>query len=512
MNCATGDVLDNEQAQAKRKEDVLDSLSRIARNFRSRMGEARSTVIQHDTPLVDATTSSLEALKAYDAALKIHFSRGARSALPLFRRAAEIDPEFAMAHAWLGRAYANLDQSVLAEESIQRAWQLRDRVNDRERYSITTRYHALVTGNLEEARQSCEAWAQAYPRDPQPYIGLSVYYKGIGQYDKAAAEARRAIEIAPDFGVGYYDLAVNQAYLDRLPEAGDVLRSAIGRGLGIDEFSMLEYDVAFLKGDVSEMQQVLTRVRGGPGAENWISNKQASVLAYAGRLQRARGMSRLAVDQALEALQRERAGQWEAGAALREAFFGYRSEARRRAMAALQFSKNRQVEYGAAFALALSGDSTSSAALANDLEKRFPDDLIVRFEYVPVIRAQVARNHGDVSKAFEILQASVPYELGVTRANFGALYPIYVRGEAYLAAHNGAEAAAEFQKILAHRGIVVSDPVGAVARLQLARALVLSGDKVKAKIAYGDFIMLWKDADPDIPILTEAQAEYASLR
>ncbi len=511
MNCGTGDILDDEQVKTQRKEDVLNGLSQIAHNFRSRAGESLASLKRHDIPLAEATTPSLEALKAYSAALKVHYSSGARTALPLFKRVVEIDPEFAMAHAYLGRMYANLDESDLAAESIQRAWQLRDRVSDRENFAISTRYQALVTGNREETRQTCEAWSRTYPRDPQPHIGLGIYHKATGQYERAAAEARKAIEADPDFGIGYYELAVDHVYLDRLGEAEDVLRRAAARGLKIDEFVMLEYDIAFLRGDPAGMARAATRARERPGGDNWISNKEAFALAYAGRLQQARSTSRLAVDQARQALQPERAGPWMAGSALREAFFGNMAEAAKQAMAALELSKDRQVEYSAAFALALAGYSARSRALADDMERRFPEDTSIRFSYLPALRARLALNHGNVSKPLELVQAAVPNELGTPRGIFGALYPVYIRGQAYLAARQGAEAAAEFQKILDHRGIVVSDPIGALAHLQLGRAFVLSGDKAKAKTAYQDFLTLWKDADPDIPILKQAEREYASL-
>ena len=340
--------------------------------------------------------------------------------------------------------------------------------------------------------------------------------KVAGRYEKAAAEARKAIELDPDFAIVYYSLAVNQVYLDRLGEAEDTLRRAAGRGLEIDEFVMLEYDIAFLRGDQTGMEREAARARGRSGAENWISNKEAFALAYSGHLQQARSMSRRAVDQAQQASQRERAALWEAGAAVRDAFFGNASEARKRAMAALELSKNREAEYGAAFALALSGDSSQAQALADDLERRFPLDTSVRFSFLPALCAHLALNHGDASQAFELLQVAVPHELGVPRSSvsgeFGALYPVYVRGEARLAAHQGAEAAAEFQKILDHRGIVVSDPVGVLAHLQLGRAFAMSGDKTRAKTAYQDFLTLWKDADPDLPILQQAKAEYATLQ
>jgi eukaryotic-like serine/threonine-protein kinase len=509
-DCRTGDILDEEQVQAARKQDVLNSLSQIASKFRTRVGESLSTIEKHDTPLAEATTTSLEALEAYSAAWKVHYSRGATAAMPLFKRATEIDPNFAMAHASLGRMYADIDELDLSAESTSRAWQLRDRTSDRERFFITASYEALVTGNLEKARQTCETWAQTYPRDALPRIMLSGYLNKVAaRYGRAAAEAREAIELDPDFAVGYYNLAVNYAYLDRLEEAEKTLQRGAGRGLEIDEFVMLEYDIAFLSDDEEGMKREATRARERSG-ESWISNKEAFALAYSGHLQLARTMSRRAVEQAQQAAQRERAGLWEAGAAVQEAFFGNASEARKKAEAAFKLSKDREVEYGAAVALARANDSSRSETLANDLAKRFPEDTCVTFSYLPTLRAMLALNHGEYSKVGDILHAAVPYELGV-RANFGTLYPVYLRGEAYLALRQGAEAAVEFQKVLSHRGIVVSDPIGALARWQLGRAYAMQGDTAKAKAAYRDFLTLWKDADRDIPILTQAKAEYAKL-
>ena len=255
-NCRTGEVLDEEQAQAVKKEDVLNALSQIASKFRTRVGESMSTIERHGTPLAEATTESLEALEAYSAAWKVHNSRGGAAALPLFRRATEIDPNFAMAHASLGRMYADIDELDLSAESTSRAWQLRDRTSDREKFFITASYEALVTGNLEKARQTCEAWARTYPRDALPHVMLSGYLNKVtAQYERAAAEARKAIELDPDFAVGYYNLAVNYAYVDRLGEAENTLRRAAGRGLEIDEFAMLEYDIAFLSADQPGMER-----------------------------------------------------------------------------------------------------------------------------------------------------------------------------------------------------------------------------------------------------------------
>ena len=511
-NCRTGDVLDDEQAQAVKKEDVLNALTQIASKFRTRVGESMSTIEKYDTPLAEATTPSLEAWEVYSTAWKVHYSSGAMASLPLFKRATEIDSNFAMAHASLGRIYADLDEPDLSAQSTRKAWQLRDRVSDREKFFITAGYDTLVTGNLEEGLQTCEAWARAYPREARPHNLMSgMINKVPGRYDRALAEARKSIELDPDFAVGYYNLAVNNAYLGRLDEADNALKRAAGLGLEIDELIMVAHDIAFLRGDRPGMEREVARARARSGADTWISNQESFALAYSGHLQQARSMSRRAVDQAQQEGQRERAGQWEAGAALREALFGNAAEAGKRATATLDLSRGREEVYGAAFALALSGDSAKAQVLADDLEMRFPEDTTVRFSYLPALRARIALNHGDVAKALTILEVAVPNELGASRALFGALYPVYVRGEAHLAAHQGAAAAIEFQKIIDHRGIVVSDPIGALAHLQLARAHALSGDKTKAKTAYEDFFKLWEGADSNIPILKQARTEYANL-
>jgi eukaryotic-like serine/threonine-protein kinase len=511
-SCRTGEVLDQEQAQAARKEDVLSSLGQIASRFRNRVGESLTTIQEHNTPLAEATTPSLEALEAYSTGWKLHTVSGTMAALPLLKRAVAIDPNFALAQATLAREYANLDESDLSAESATKAWQVRDHASDREKFYVTATYEGLATGNLEAARQNNEAWAHTYPRDPVPHSMLSGYpNKALGRYQPAIVEARKAIELDPDFTIAYYNLGANNVYLGRLDEAENVLRRAAGRGLEIDEFIMLEHDIAFLKGNHAAMEQAVNRARERSGGDTWISNKEAFAFAYAGQLQKARASTQRAVNQASLEQQPERAGLWEAGASLREAFFGQAPQARQRAVAALNHSNNREVQFGAALALAISGDSGRAQVLADDLEKRFPEDTVVRFGYLPVIRARVALNQGNPAKAIELLQTAAPYELGASRLLFGALYPIYMRGEALLAAHEGAEAAIQFQKILDRRGVVGSDPIGALAHLQLGRAFVLAGDKAKAKAAYDDFFTLWKEADSSVPILKRARAEYRML-
>jgi serine/threonine protein kinase/tetratricopeptide (TPR) repeat protein len=515
-NCRTGDVLDEEQAQAARKEDVLNVLGQIASKFRTRVGEPLATVAKQNTPLAEATTPSLEALKAYSMGYEVAFSTGYTAAVPHLKRAIQIDPQFAMAYAVLGNIYSGIGESVLSAESTRKAFELRDHASDREKFYITVNYDRQVTGNLEKAQRTCELWAQTYPRDAHAHGLLSGFVaQGSGKYVKSIEEARKAIGLDPDVTPAYANLASSYFYLGRVREAEAAIQRAFERKLEMPEFSVLRYYILFLEGDMAGMEREAALSQGKPGAEESIAHSQALVLAHSGHLQQATRMSQRAVDLARQVDQRGSAATYEAGAAVWNAFFGNASAASRSAIAALDLSKGRDVEYGAAFALALSGESSRAEALADDLERRFPEDTSVRFSYLPALRGLFALNHHDPSKAIDLLQTAVPYDLAQTGIGFfglfGNLYPAYVRGEAYLAAHQGLQAAAEFQKILDHRGIVLADPAGPLARLELGRAYALSGDKTRAKAAYQDFLTLWKDADPDIPILQQAQSEYAML-
>jgi len=515
-DCRTQKVLAEEQVQAEKKEDVLRALSQIASRFRAKLGESLATVQAHDTPLAEATTSSLEALKAYSAGFRVLYSTGSPDALPLMQHAAEIDDHFAMAHAMVGRLYGDIGESALAAEATRRAYALRARTNDRERFFITASYDLVVTGDLERARQTCILDTQVYPRDANIHGFLAgMIYPLLGQYDKALEESRKVIEANPEIGFGYNLFAANYLSIDRPADAEEVLNQAAAHKLDIPDFLLIRYQVAFLRGDEGAMTRVAAQAHGRPGGEDMIAGMEAFGLAYSGHLRDARDVSRRAVDLARQTSQKERAAAFETGAALREAFFGNLAEARQAATAALALSRGRDAQYGAALALALAGDSVQSENLTNDLERRFPEDTIARFNYVPTLRAQLALNQREPARAIEMLQRNVPYELGVPPSSFlglyGPLYPIYMRGEAYLAEHRGPEAAAEFQKILSHRGIVIADPIGALAHLQLGRAYALSGDTASAKAAYGDFLKLWKDADPGIAILQQAQTEYRQL-
>jgi eukaryotic-like serine/threonine-protein kinase len=515
-SCRTGDVLDEEQAETSKKEDVLDTLSQIATRFRTRVGESLATVKEHETPLAEATTSSLEALKAYSTAMRVAFSTGFVAAVPLLRRAIEIDPKFALAHANLGLIYSAIGENTLSRESTAEAYRLRDRASDPEKFFIEVTYDRDVTGNLEKEQQVGLLWEQTYPRSREAHGLLSGYaYQGLGEYEKSIEEAKVAISLDPDLTPAYVNLAYDYFYLDRPEEAGSTIQRASERKLEMPDLLILQYYIAFLNGDGAGMDRAAAQAKGKPGAEDWMSDSQALVLARSGRLQEASLMSQRAISIAQQAGEQERAATYEAASAVWEAFFGNQSAARQNAMAALRLSRGRDVEFSTAFALAVSGDISQARPLANDLARRFPEDTSVQFSYLPTLRAVFALNENEPQKAIDLLQSAAPHELAATGINFfaffGNLYPAYVRGQAYLALHRETEAAAEFQKILDHKGLVFADPVGAMARLQIGRTYAAAGDKSKAKEAYQELFILWKDGDPDVPMLKRAKAEYAKL-
>jgi serine/threonine protein kinase/tetratricopeptide (TPR) repeat protein len=516
-DCTTGDILADEQAQAARKEEVLRTLGQIATRFRTRVGESLATVERHSPPLEEMTTPSLEALRAYSAGWNaINSGGGWPRRLPLYQRAVAIDPEFAMAHAIVGFGHSAMGESALGRQSLRKAYELRDRTSDVERLYIETLYDRDVTGNLERERRTLETWAESYPRDAMPHGLISgLALTSTGQHELAIAEADKAIALDPDLTPAYVNRAFNQLFLNRPDDALLTVRRATDRNLESGELFLIPYFVAFLKGDDEELRRTATAAGKNAGLEDVFSHLETLALARSGRLQDAGRMSAVTVEIALRSGRRERAGLFEAGRAVWEAFYGNRAAARQRASKALGLGRGRDVDYAAAFALALSGDLPQSRALAEDLAREFPEDTSVQFMYLPTLRALFSLSAHDPAAAIQALQIAARYDLALGRVGFigrfGGLYPIYVRGVAHLAARQFTEAAAEFQRILDHRSIVLVDPMDAMARLQLARALVLSGDILKAKSAYNDLLTLWKDADPEVAMVNGARAEYTNL-
>ena len=509
VNCLTGDTLAEEQERAVGKEQVLAAVDKAAPKLRATLGESLSTVHRFDTPLEQATTPSLEALQAYSLgwAMKVKGVEDAATS-PLFQRAIRLDPNFAMAYASLGTSYSNVGETSLAAENTRKAYELLGKVSEREQFYIESHYYGTVTGDLERARQVYELWAQVYPRDFIPPRALGVNYGQVGQYDKALAESLASLRLRPS-APEYANVASSYLNLGRVQEARATADEAQAKKLDSPNLRLFLYELAFLQNDVAGMAKQVAWAVGKPGLEDVLLAKEANTAAYFGRLKKAREFSRQAVASAERAGEREVAADYEAGAAMREAVLGNAADARDRTIAALKLSTGHDAECAAALAFALAGDAQAQA-LADDLAKRYPEDTLVQFYYLPTIHAQLAFSHGDFSRSITALETAVPYELGSGSVLY--LYPVFVRGRAYLASRQGNEAAAEFQKILDHRGIVLNEPIGALAHLQIGRAYAMQGDTAKARAAYQDFLTLWKDADPDIPVLKQAKAEYAKLQ
>ena len=513
LNCRTGDTLAEVQERGTGKERVLAAMDKAAAKLRGKLGESLGTVQKFDTRIAEATTPSLEALQAYSLGLQALVGKGSSAAAtPFFQRAILLEPNFASAYRALGTCYSNLNETSLAIENLGKAYTLRARVSEREKLSIEAVYYQLAMGDLEKARQTYELWEQTYPRDALPPHSLAIIYKNLGQYDNALAEAKEAIRLDPSSALAYASLVSSYFYLNRLDEARATAGEAIAKKLDSPYLRLNLYLLAFLKNDAAGMAQQVAWSAHEPGVEDMLLAAEADTAAYFGRPGKARELSRRAVASAQHAGKGGTAAAYEADAALREALFDNFTEARERSATALGLSTGRDVEYGVVLALALAGTGARAQAIADDLAKRFAEDTLVQFNYLPTIRGQLALSHHDSLKAIEALEAAA-YEGGTgVVLRFLSFYPVFVRGEAYLAAHRGSEAAAEFQKILDHPGIVVNEPIGTLAHLQIGRAYAMQGDTAKAKAAYQDFLTLWKDADPDIPILKQAKSEYAKLK
>jgi eukaryotic-like serine/threonine-protein kinase len=514
-NCHTGDALAEEQSTADGKEQVLKALGQSAVKLREKLGESLATLAKFDIPVVQATTPSLDALQAFSLGVKAASGSGDyTAAISFLQRAISLDPNFAIAYAALGVNYFNLGESSLAGKNLRKAYELREHVSEREKFAIESRYDDIVTGDMEKARRGYEMWAQTYPRDWEARNDLGTIYPELAQYDRSLAALGEAHRLDPVNAIIYGNLAGAYLHLNRFDEARATAQEALTKGLDSPDLRYCLYQLAFLRGDAAEMTQQVAWAAGKAGMEDALLYGEGDTAAYFGRIRMARELWERAVASAKHADEKEVAASYEASAALREAVFGNAGEVRKRVAEALALSAGRDVQSGAGLALAIAGDSAHAQTLADDLAKRFPEDTMVQFNYLPAIRARLALNRNDASKALDALQAAASYELGISGYNSItlALYPVYMRGEAYLTAHRGGEAAAEFQKIVDHRGIVVNDAIGALAHLQIGRAYAMQGDSAKSKAAYQEFLTLWKDADPDIPILKEAKAEYAKLK
>jgi serine/threonine protein kinase/tetratricopeptide (TPR) repeat protein len=512
VNCGTGDTLAKEQEEASSTEQVVKVLGVVASSLRTKLGESLASVQKFDVP-IEATTPSLEALKTFSMGVTTQVNKGDAEAIPFFRRAIEIDSNFAMAYARLGIAYGNLGQPSLAAENLKKAYALRDRVSEREKFHITADYYQLATGEREKEAQTYQLWVQSYPRDLIPHVNLGNNAATLGQYDKALEETQEALRLEPNNIVASANLTAYLLALNRMSDARAAVDTALARKLDGGYLRLMMYYVAFLHTDLAQMEQQVAWAAGKPEDEDVLFSAQSDTEAYYGHLTKARDFSRRAVDSAIRAESKETAALWQVNAALREAEYGNATEAKQNSAAALKLAPGRDVNVLAALALARVGEAVGAKAMTDELEKNHPSNTVLKLYWLPTLRAAIELNGNNSARALQFLEAAAPYELGEPPpTQQGTLYPAYLRAQAYLLAHNGTAAAAEFQKFLNHRGIVMNFPLGALAHLGLARAYVLSGDTAKARAAYQDFFALWKDADPDIPILKEAKAEYAKLQ
>ena len=517
-NCRTGDILGQEQAQAGEKEEVLNALTRIAVQIRARLGESLSAIREHSTPLEQATTSSLEALKAYSAARKALFARGSAAAIPDLQRAIAIDPQFAMAQADLGFFYWNMGQTDLGAEYVRKAYELRDRVSDRERLFILFLYDRQVTGNLQKELETLESWAQTYPGDFLPWGLLGGWgTRGTGQYERGIQASEQALRIRSGRSPPLYgNLVELNLCLGRFAEAAAALQRAAERKLELPLFLVNRYYLAFLMGDEAGMKREIDRARGNLEAER-LDVAQPGPRPGAFRTDAKRENPVAAYHRTGATGRRSREGRHLSGRG-----GGVRSTSRKSEIGRKRAPGGSRTRERAAMwnmprrvALALSGDCRGSQTLAEDLAKRFPEDTPVQFEYLPTLRALSALARKAPLDAIERLQTALPYDLAMPGtlffAKFGGLYPAYVRGLAYLEAGRGREAAAEFQKVLDHRGIVLADPIGAIGALAIGESARAIWRSAGSRTAYEDFLALWKDADADLPILAQARAEHAVL-
>jgi tetratricopeptide (TPR) repeat protein len=507
VNCTTGETLATAQAEAADKNQVLGALGKVAGEIRGKLGESLSSIQKFNTPIEQATTSSLDALKAYSTGTQTRHTKGDAVAGPFFEQAFTLDPNFAMAYAVYGQIATNLGDSATGAEYTQKAYDLRERASEVEKFYIESHYYNNVLGDVEKTNQVYGLWEQTYPRDAIPVHNLSVYYLQTGQYEKSLAKSQEAIRLEPDDSLSSLGLADDYVFLDRLDEAKATLNGALAKKIDIPEFHLLLYDIAFLQNDSAPMTHELdTLSKGSPVAQMIGMEAHAHSEAYAGHIEKAQALFHSVADT-------EKEKDWKAQAAnTLDALSSILGEvgdvagARKEAAAALELGKSRYFTMGVALDLARAGDAGHAESSANETAKTYPSDTAIREYYLPIIRAEISMDRNDPGKALEILQAASAYEL------VRYLVIPYERGQAYLLEHKGNEAAAEFQKLLDHRGAVGTSIGGALAHLQLGRAYAMAGDEGKARTAYQDFFALWKDADANIPILQQAKSEYAKLK
>jgi tetratricopeptide (TPR) repeat protein len=512
VNCLNGETLAQEQVTAAAKEKVLDALGEAASKMRGELGESLATVKKFDVPLSQSTTSSLEALKALSLGRRTLQQRGLTAAIPFYQHAVELDPNFASGYLSLGKMYAGTGQEDRSAELFAKAYSLRDHASEREKFDIESMYQAYVTGDLENATRVFREWLGSYPRDHTALGNLSNIYGCKGQYEQAVELSREAMQLSPNDVVGYFNLSWDLTALNKFQESRRTVQDAFDRKLDGEVLHSNLYYLSFLSGDTRGMAEQKAWFEGKPEVISDFLSLESSAEAHSGHLRKSRELNRWAVDSAERAGRMENSSSFLMDGALREASYGNLAEARPAATLALsQAPLGQNAGAKRALALALIGDTTQAQSIMQGLTRRFPQNTLVQSVVLPTVQAQIELVRKNPGRSIELLRTAGPYEL--TNASLmGCMYPAYVRGVAYLDAKQAAAAAAEFQKILDHKGLAGACETDALAHLGLARAYAMQGDTAKAKAAYQDLLTLWKDADPDIPILIAAKSEYAKLK
>ena len=507
--CSSGATLVESQTEASSKDDVLKALSQASFGLRTKLGESSRSVKAFAVP-IETTTSSIEALKNYSIGISLRREKGDTPSVPYLKRATEFDPNFPLPYAELTAIYRNFREPSAALQNARKAYQLRDRVNEREKLQITGIYF-LATGDLDKEIQNYELWETKYPQDFLPYNNLGNDYAAMGQLEKSLAQYQQALQLMPSL-ISYTNVVGMDLSLNRFGAAGASLDEAFARKLDGRYLHQNLYWLAFVHGNAVQMQQQVAWASGKPGDEDVLLSMESDTEAYYGHLIKAQDLTQQAVTSALHAGSAETAALWEVNAALRNAEVGDAAKAKQEAASALARSQGREVKVTAALTLARVGEIQRARELVKELEKEYPTDSLMRLYWLATINAVIELNGGDVPKALKDLKIAAPYELGAAASFISYLYPAYVRGQVYLRAHQAHAAAAEFQKMLDHSGIVSNFVTGALAHQQLGRAYAMAGDTAKAKAAYHDFISLWRDADPEVPALKQAKFEYSTLR
>lgn len=507
INAQAGDAIAREQAEAENKEQVLKALGKAASQLREKLGESLGSIKKFDAPIEQATTSSLEALKAYTQGNEQRIVGNQPESIPFYKRAIELDPNFAMAYARLAVAYNNQFQTELAAQYSQKAYDLRDRVSERERFYISEKYTSYVTGDRDEAINVLKAWAQSYPNDYIPHNNLAVNYSLFGQFEDALKESREAVRLSPNNTTSLGNYVENFIKLNRFDEARQVLEQTLGQNPERTIYHFYSSELAFIRGDQDTIKRDLDWLAKRPTDTDRL-DFLAGTSAFYGEWRKAMDFSHRSIEMMISQNRKENAGQTETFNSFFEGVLGRCQLAREGVTRGVALSRDRITLGSAAMTLAYCNESGQSQTFVDELQKRFPKDTANIGALIPMVRATIEMNRGNTAGAIEILQPASRFELG----NAAGIWLTYIRGEVYLRQKTGSDAAAAFQKILDHRGIEPISPLYPLAHLGLARASVLSGDTARARKEYQDFLALWKDADPDLPLLQQAKDEYAKLK